>query len=509
MKKTLCTIIAVVTIATITAWTALATGCGKQPLSEDVRLKKDIVIDGLNVSTMTVAEARAALEEVAAARLSEKTLTLALPNVRTAFTPATLGGRYDIQSALEQAVALGARGGDRRITMQFTIDETELSSVLDSYIQQSQRSARDASYAVDMSLATPVVYSPEQTGISIDGEALKESVRQALSAQQSTEIAVPCQTIVPAITLDSIQQQNALVSQYSTSFSGSSHSKPNRVFNMDKAANSINGTVLMPGETFDCNAVIGDRVAENGWKMAPAIRNGRYEDEYGGGVCQISSTLFNAVLMADLNITERHPHSWPMGYVDIGRDATISTGGKNFCFVNSSGAPLTIYMHVDPDAKTVTASIYGKPLPNGQTIDVVSEKTDVTETAGEILMLDESLPSNTRFVEREARDGKSSVTYKAYRDSAGTLLYRTLAYEDTYKAIDGITYVSTDLYYAANPGESEGAIESTPLPEETPDDDSPADMEDPVAPIETPPPAEIETPTPEQTENGDDVPAEN
>ena len=67
-------------------------------------------------------------------------------------------------------------------------------------------------------------------------------------------------------------------------------------------------------------------------------------------------------MMADLSITERHPHSWPMSYVDIGRDATISTGGKNFCFVNSTGAPLTLSAWVDEDEQTVTDSIYGTPV---------------------------------------------------------------------------------------------------------------------------------------------------
>ncbi len=440
---------------TIIACMLFITGCAQKPPADDMRLKKDIVIDGRNVSTMTVAEARTALQTDAQKRLSAQTLTLALPNERTSFTPATLGARFDIERALCEAAALRAYGGNRRISMQLTIDDSELDMVLNAYAEQGERPAKDAAYTVDNSLATPVVYSAEQTGIQIDRESLRTTVRETLLSGAGAEIKVPCQTIAPAVTLAVIHSKNALVAQFSTSFSGSSHSAPNRVYNMEKAAASVNGLVLQPGETFDCNAILGDRTGENGWKLAPGIRNGRYEDEYGGGVCQISSTLFNAVMMADLNIVERYPHSWPMGYVDIGRDATISTGGKNFRFENSSGAPLTLYMHVDRDEKTVTASIYGKPLANGQYIDIVSEKTGTLETAGEVVMLDESLPSQTRKVEREARDGKTSVTYKEYRTTDGTLIRRKVVYEDTYRAIDGLTYVSTDLYYANNPEENE------------------------------------------------------
>ncbi len=491
---------AAVLTLTITACVTLLIACAKKPLTDDLRLKKDIVIDGRNVSTMTVADARAALTADAQARLNKQVLTLVLPNGSTPFPANALGAYYDIERALSEAAALRTRGGTRRISMQIAIDEAAFAAVLDSYILQSERPAKNATYSIDPTLSTPVSYSAEQTGISIDREQLTQRIRSAVLAGLSTDVEVPCTSVTPALTLSAIQAENALVAQYTTSFSGSTHSAPNRVFNMKKAAAAINGLVIIPGATFDCNAVLGDRTGENGWKLAPGIRNGRYEDEYGGGVCQISSTLFNAALMADLTITERHPHSWPMGYVEIGRDATISTGGKNFRFVNNSGAPLTLYMHVDEEEKTVTASIYGKPLEGDVHIDVVSEKTGTLEAAGETIMLDESLPANTKQVEREARDGKTSVTYKEYRTADGALVRRETAYEDTYRAIDGLAYVSTDLYYAQLPPET------TPgEPEATPQQTPTADAAETPVPTPTPAP----TPKPEGTtwEDIDDVPA--
>ncbi|MDD6888326.1 MAG: VanW family protein, partial [bacterium] len=222
-----------------------------------------------------------------------------------------------------------------------------------------------------------------------------------------------------------------------------------RVFNIRKAAAAIDGVILAPDAAFDCNAVLGDRNEENGWRMAAGIRGGQYVQEYGGGVCQVSSTLFNAVMMADLPITERHPHSWPMSYVDIGRDATISTGGKNFCFVNSTGAPLTLSASVDGEGQTVTVALYGTPvLPDGQYITVSSERTGTLPALPDELLLDESLPYGTRVVEREGREGRTARTYKEYHAADGTLLRRELAYEDTYRSISARVYVSTDLYAA-------------------------------------------------------------
>ncbi|MEG1524305.1 MAG: VanW family protein [Clostridia bacterium] len=424
------------------------TACHAQKPNDDDRLKKSIVIDGINVSSMTVGEARQSLFKAANNRLMNTVITLMLPAGSTTFTAACLAADLDTETSLIQAAKLGARGGTRSIQSTITIDMEDLSSILSTYIQENESQPMDASVAVDRSLAVPVSYQAEQAGIDIDENALMEQVKAAIYRCTDCVIEVPYTQISPVVTVASIRSKQSLLAQYTTSFESAPYNAKNRVFNIQKAADAINGIELEDGETFDCNAILGDRTVENGWKEAAGIRNGRYESESGGGVCQVSSTLFNAVMMADLKITERHPHSWPMGYVEIGRDATISTGGKNFCFVNNSGAPVSLFMYVDNESQSVTASIYGRPLPGGQYIDIVSEKTGTLETAGEQIMLDESLPFNTRNIEREARDGKTAVTYKEYRSNDGQLLRREIIYRDTYRPIDGLTYVSTDIFYA-------------------------------------------------------------
>ena len=222
--------------------------------------------------------------------------------------------------------------------------------------------------------------------------------------------------------------------------------RKNRVNNMDIAASRINGVFLAPGEEFSMNQTILDRNKENGYYLAPAIRNGTYEKEYGGGVCQVSSTLFNAVMMADLTVTERHHHSWPMTYVPIGRDATISTGYKDFKFINSTEDELIIFAHLDRKAKTVTVRLYGVQSPDFDHIKIVSKRTGSLPSKGTKVHLDESLSAGTRVEERKERRGKTSVTYKEYYDADGKLLKRETAYEDSYPSIEGLVYVSADLY---------------------------------------------------------------
>ena len=426
-----------ITTAFITA--LLFSACGQRQAGDDFRLKKGIVVDGVNVSAMTVGEARRALRQAAKARLAAAEITLLLPEDSATFSAEALGADYDVETSLQQAARLRARGGERSITSALTVDEAALDAALCAYAEENESPPLDAAVTVAPEARQPVVYSPERDGLSIHRDTLKELLAAALAAGESRVIETPHTRLSPDVTVAALRRERTMIAQYATSFEKAPYDAENRVFNIQKTADAINGLVLRPGESFDCNAVLGDRAA--------AIRSGRYELEYGGGVCQVSSTLFNAVLMADLTILERHPHSWPMGYVEIGRDATISTGGKNFRFVNDSQEEIQLFVHADMEQKTVTASIYGAPLPEGMYIDVLSEKTGTLESAGETVMLDESLPGGTREVLREARDGKTSVTYKEYHASGGGLLSREVVYEDTYRAIDGLTYVSTDLYY--------------------------------------------------------------
>lgn len=237
-----------------------------------------------------------------------------------------------------------------------------------------------------------------------------------------------------------------LLASYTTSFEGSSLGKSNRVHNICLAAERINGVVVAPNEVFSMNDTIGDRNRANGWKKAAAISGGNYTQEYGGGVCQVSSTLFNAVLMADLTVVERYHHSWPMPYVPIGRDATISTGKKDFRFKNSSGAAVTIVATVDEENSSLTVALYGIKSGAYDHIELESEKTGYLPAAEDKLLLDESLPQGTREVERKAHRGKTSVTYKLYYAADGTLQKRVLAFRDSYPSIGAIIYVSVDLY---------------------------------------------------------------
>ena len=303
--------------------------------------------------------------------------------------------------------------------------------------------AQDAKIQYSDDPTEPITFVSEAAGQRIDEEALQEALA---TADTVSRITVDLQPVEASVTSEELKARYTLLSEFSTSFKGSTLGRKNRVNNMALAASRINGIVLEPGEEFSMNKTILDRTKENGYYLAPAIRNGTYEKEYGGGVCQVSSTLFNAVMMADLTVTERHHHSWPMHYVPIGRDATIATGYKDFKFVNSTEGELVIFAHLDKKAKKVTIRLYGIHSPDFDHIVIVSKRTGSLPAKGTKVRLDESLSAGSRVEERKERRGKTSVTYKEYYDAAGKLIRREKVYEDSYPSIEGLVYVAANLY---------------------------------------------------------------
>ena len=449
---------------------ALASGCkavprGTEPPDSFV-LGEDIYIEGVNASRTQVQYARAVLQAYLDERIESMWFDIHLEGASNSQTIRVQANELPIltnmETAIHEAAYLPQHNGLRRQKR-----ELDVALQLDTEAARARAEEICAAYYVapvnatatlDKSQEGNFAYTADRTGIEVKPDDIITLLAQAVEKGESAKIALPYTTLYPAYTEQQAREEHQLISQFSTSYAKSPLNASGRVFNIKKAASIIDGTVLSPGEEFSTNDILGPRNAENGWKKAPGIREGRYEQEYGGGVCQVSTTLFNAVMMADLEITQRQPHSWPSGYVDIGRDATISTGGPNFCFVNSRGYDLYVLAETD-SKKTLTISIYGKPIEDGITVKISSKRTETLSSLGEEVLLDESLPANTRVVYREARRGKKSETYKEYYDAEGNLIDRVLVYADTYRSIKGTVYVSADIYYGWD--DTEDAEEDT------------------------------------------------
>jgi vancomycin resistance protein YoaR len=182
---------------------------------------------------------------------------------------------------------------------------------------------------------------PEQVGYRLDRQNFAEQVYSYFfNNVSSSELEAPLHAIYPQVDselLGTIRSEK--IGEYVTSFS---INKKNRYNNIYLAAEAINNFVLYPGETFSFNKVVGERTAGKGYLPAPVIIKGKFSEDTGGGICQVSSTLYNAVDNAGLEVIHRYPHSSPVSYVPPGRDATVSWNGPDLVFKNKYNQPILI-----------------------------------------------------------------------------------------------------------------------------------------------------------------------
>lgn len=413
--------------------------------AQGVTLGRQIYIDGVLVSDMTIQEAQDVLAKTHADALAAWEYQLIAGDETFTLSADSLPIRFDVEAALTQALALPSYapvGEIRSLSCSPQVELAALRAALDTAVTSLNQPAQDATAIYDGESGT-FVFTQDTVGRKVDVPALAQALQAAIQSGSRDPIQISFQEQAPAYTLEQAQAEHQLICQFSTSFAGSTYGKKNRVHNIQKAAELIDGVEVKPGQEFDMNETLGDRNQENGWKEAAGIRDGTYVQEYGGGVCQVSSTLYNAVLMADLEVTERHHHSWPLGYIDAGRDATISTDGPNFRFLNTSDLPVTLSAYVDSEEKTITVGIYGAPLPEGISIRIRSEKTATLEDLGTEYQVDPTLAPGEVLEVRKSRRGCIAVTYKDYYDAQGQLVETQQVTEDKYRSIRGLVMTAS------------------------------------------------------------------
>lgn len=232
-----------------------------------------------------------------------------------------------------------------------TVDQTKLLAWLDEVKKQVDIPMKNAS---QKKVDEPI--TPEQAGSVVDVKAVKEWLSNIKTIMNQPK-ELPLLTIEPQVTTEDLRAASKkLVGSYRTTFDAGN---VNRTINIKLASKAIDGLVLLPGQNFSFNKVVGERTAARGYKSAAVIVKGEYSEGIGGGICQVSSTLFNSVDEANLKITRRISHSKEVTYVPPGRDATVSWGGPDFRFRNNYNKPIVIRIIVQ--GGTLTVKTYTVP----------------------------------------------------------------------------------------------------------------------------------------------------
>lgn len=299
------------------------------------------------------------------------------PYQRTA-TFQELGIHPDLDATLTAALAMGRAGNPfarvadawrvrqngAEVQPVFMLDPIRAKAVLGAFGASIDHAPVDAAARWDAG-TKKVIIVPEQPGAKLDIHAalllLQSAVLLPLSAGDAAPptLALPYREKAAAITADALSQVDTVLGTYTTSYATSTR---NRASNVETAARALNGAVIQPGAVFSFNDTVGPRDAENGFKVAPVISGGQLKPGVGGGTCQVSTTLYNAALLADMAIVLRSHHSLPIHYAPLGRDATVSYGALDLRFRNKTDAPVVIETHAEK--RHLTIRLIGKgPAP--------------------------------------------------------------------------------------------------------------------------------------------------
>jgi vancomycin resistance protein YoaR len=322
-------------------------------------------------------------------------------------------------------------------------------------------------------------------GMSVSKAILSQIVSD-LDGKHGVEKEIPVEFIKAELTTEEARSRLFAddLAYFSTKFNTNTTNNANRAHNMRLASSKINGMILLPGEEFSFNTVVGPRSTAAGYKSANIYSAGEVVDGVGGGICQVSSTLYGAVLRADLDVSYRRNHSLTVGYVPYGQDATVSYGAIDFKFVNSTGWPVKIVAGVTSD--------------NNMYFRLIGTKTDPGKKVSISSTTLQTIPFTEKYIEDpQLEEGKTVVVQNGKN---GYVV-------DTFKTIKvGDKVISHKKLHTSkyNPLPKEIKVGTKPVPEKPPADKTPTPdpetppVDPPENPPVTPPEDEVEQPDPSE-----------
>lgn len=291
---------------------------------------------------------------------------------------------------------------------------------IDSIHKEIYKEAVNASYSTN-----PYKITASSNGIDF---AISIDEAKAMLKMKKSEYTIPLKVIYPSVTTDSIGAEAFpdLLSSYTTSYATSNSNRSN---NIALAASKLDGTVIMPGETFSYNETIGKRTVSAGFKEAGAYSNGQVVTEVGGGICQVSSTLYNAVLRVNLEIVSRKNHNFQVSYVPIGTDATVSWQQPDFKFKNNRNYAIRI--KATTSNKKITIQVYGLKQADDYEVEIQSERTGTIQYKT-TYTTDSSLRKGQSKVIQKGSNGATSITYKILKRN-GEVVSKEVISRDKYQ----------------------------------------------------------------------------
>ncbi len=419
--------------------------------SEDEVVTKGVYIDSIHIGGMTVKEAEQAVNDYVS-NLQSKTITVNIDGNNEVITLSDLNYHYEKNNYIEEALEIGKYGNlikrykelkdieesNLVYKLNFKIDDEKLAEFIETKGNQYNIPAVNATVS---RVGGKFVYTNESKGRKLDEASTIALIKESIFDSWNGEDIFITATVVddePLYTRELVERVNDKIGSFSTTYTNSS---ADRAGNLANGARLINNTVLYPGDVFSAYEKLTPFTTANGYYEAGAYANGKVVDSIGGGACQVTTTLYNAVLLAELEIVERAAHSMTISYADLGRDAAIAGTWKDLKFKNNTDVPVVIEVYTS--GRTITFNIWGEETrPASRKIKFESVILSETAPGPDVITEDPTKPVSYRVTTQSPHTGYTAELYKIVYEN-GVEVSRTRVNKSTYMAAPRYVTVGT------------------------------------------------------------------
>ena len=427
-------------------------GSAKVEAAKDETICDGVYIDEINISGMTKEEAKEAVNKYVD-DLMDKEIAVVLDQESIITKLGDLGYTCNENTYIEEASNVGKMGnlikrykelkdvqnGGLHYELEFSLPEENVYEFINTQCSIYDIPAKNA---MVQRRNGQFVYEAEKTGRKLNVEATYDVIADAILNdwnQLDLVVNAVIEDDIPQYSLETVQKCNTLLGSYSTNYSTSTS---DRKKNVENASKLIHNSIIYPGEVFSCYDKMNPFTTANGYYGAGAYANGMVVESIGGGVCQVSTTLYVALLEAELEITERAAHSMTVAYVPVGFDAAIAGTYKDLKFRNNLDVPVLV--EAVANGRTVTFNIYGCETRDtaNRRVEYKSEVISKTEPPKDVIKEDPTKPTTYREVTQSAHTGYVAILYK-YVYENGVLVDTIRVNKSTYSAAPNYITVGT------------------------------------------------------------------
>lgn len=324
-----------------------------------------VTVEGIDVSGKNKEEAESLVKQIYSSKILNNKISITAEGQKYTLDYSKVDLKYNLNEVINEAYLYGKNLNIfskymnvrspkyANYKFKFSYDTKPVKSLVNKIEENVNKEPINASLQIDGRRFNVI---PEQNGLKLEKEKLEKEILALIDSGQleNVELKTSMQVSPARIKGDMIKSINSRIGGFSTNFGSISSSQ--RANNIRISTASVNGTVLMPGEVFSFNDVVGERTSDKGYQAAPVIVNNKLESGLGGGVCQVSTTLYNAVNRSGLSSIERTHHTLPVHYVAQGMDATVDYGNIDYKFKNTLSYP--VYIESYTSGGTITFNLY-------------------------------------------------------------------------------------------------------------------------------------------------------